>query len=118
MANKGQLNEYEKSKLLRVQENKQRLHQMGIKNIVNSLRSLAESNKTKKKKVKTTHANVRDVDYTPEIGEDSGEDYLEVAKSVEVAKRVIRLSVIFLFSLCVYICSNRFNLFRNNVQSS
>ncbi|KAK1424444.1 hypothetical protein QVD17_19774 [Tagetes erecta] len=87
MANKGQPNDYEKIKLLRVQDNKRRLHELGIKNITDSLASLVESKKTKKKKVKPTHSNARDVGYTPEMGEDNTEDYVEVATSVEVTKK-------------------------------
>lgn len=46
------MNDYERSKMLRVQENKKKLLELGVKNIAKSLTSLVESKKTKKKNKK------------------------------------------------------------------
>ncbi|KAI3682006.1 hypothetical protein L2E82_50317 [Cichorium intybus] len=67
--------DYERSKLLRVQENQERLRELGIKNIAKSLTSLVESQKKEEKKLKSVGTIERDVDF------DSGseEEYREVA---------------------------------------
>ena len=43
------MTDYERVKMLRVQENQERLRELGIKKIANSLTSLVDSQKTKKK---------------------------------------------------------------------
>ncbi|KAI7728955.1 hypothetical protein M8C21_026434, partial [Ambrosia artemisiifolia] len=45
-------NDYEKSRMLRIQENQKKLQALGVKNIDKSLTSLTESDKTKKNKKK------------------------------------------------------------------
>ena len=60
MGNKGKqdqsaqrhMNDYERNKMIRVQENQERLWELGVINIAKSLTSLVESQKTKKKKGK------------------------------------------------------------------
>lgn len=46
------MNDYERSKRLRVQENQERLRQLGVKNIAKSFTSLVEGDKTNKRKKK------------------------------------------------------------------
>ncbi|KAL8205046.1 hypothetical protein R6Q57_010669 [Mikania cordata] len=80
------MNDYEKNRLMRVQENHKRLKDLGVKRIANSLTSLGESKKIKKKIVKPTPTNAADVEYIPHMGDDIEEDYQEFASSVEVSK--------------------------------
>ncbi|KAI3739938.1 hypothetical protein L2E82_30352 [Cichorium intybus] len=82
-----QMNDYEKNRLLRVQENQARLRDLGVKSIANSLTTLVESRKTNKKKVKQTYIGARDVNYIPDLDDDSDGEYREVATSVEVWKK-------------------------------
>ncbi|KAK1432147.1 hypothetical protein QVD17_09039 [Tagetes erecta] len=82
-----QVNDYERNRLLRVQENKKRMHDLGLKKISNSLTSLVETQKLKKKKVKPTFNNARDVDYVLDNDEESEEDYIEVDTSAQVSKK-------------------------------
>ncbi|KAL8252130.1 hypothetical protein R6Q59_035823 [Mikania micrantha] len=65
-------NEYENSRQLRIQENKKRLQELGVKNIVQSL--------TKKTLKQNCHA--RDADYIPESGDD-----IQVGRSVASKKQ-------------------------------
>ncbi|KAI3752843.1 hypothetical protein L2E82_24881 [Cichorium intybus] len=83
------MNDYEKNRLLRVQVNQARLRDLGVKSIAKSLTSLVESQKTKKKKAKLTYTSARDVDYIPDLDDESDGDYREVATSVEVSKKVV-----------------------------
>ncbi|MFS7903625.1 hypothetical protein Hanom_Chr01g00026241 [Helianthus anomalus] len=78
-----QITDYEREKLLRVEENNKKLEAMGLKRIANSL----VDSQMKKKKVKPPYNNVRDVDYIPDNGDDSEEDHQEVNKSVKVSKK-------------------------------
>ncbi|KAK1429896.1 hypothetical protein QVD17_12220 [Tagetes erecta] len=64
------------------------MHDLGLKKISNSLTSLVESQKLKKKKVKPTFNNARDVDYGLDNDDESEEDYIEVDTSVQVSKKV------------------------------
>lgn len=81
------MNEYERIKLLRVQENQQRLQELGIKSIANSLTSLAESQKRKKQK-KQALASDKDREYVPEFDINSEEDNEEeVSAHVVVPKK-------------------------------
>ncbi|CAH1421292.1 unnamed protein product [Lactuca virosa] len=82
-----EMNDYEKIRLLRIQENQARLKDLGVKSIANSLTSLVESQKPKKKQVKPTSTSARDSDYIPDVGDDNDGDYQEVARSVEVSKK-------------------------------
>ncbi|KAL8255312.1 hypothetical protein R6Q59_033533 [Mikania micrantha] len=82
----NQMNDYEKIRLLRVQENQERLKDLGVNRIANSLTSLVESKKTKKKMVKPTQTNAEDVEYIPPMSDDDIEkDYQEFAASVEIS---------------------------------
>lgn len=85
----GKENKYLKARQLRIQENKKKMQNLGLKNISNSLTSLVESQKTKNKKVKPTYHNVRDADYISGNGDDIEEEYQEVETNVEVSKKVI-----------------------------
>ncbi|KAL4575690.1 hypothetical protein LXL04_011774 [Taraxacum kok-saghyz] len=63
-----EMNDYEKNRLSRIQENQARLRDLGVKSIANSLTSLVESQNPKKKKVKTKYTSAsaaRDSDYNP-----------------------------------------------------
>ncbi|XP_042751412.1 uncharacterized protein LOC111921034 isoform X1 [Lactuca sativa] len=82
-----EMNDYEKNRLLRIKENQARLKDLGVKSIANSLTSLVESQKPKKKQVKPTYIGARDSDYIPDLGDDNDGDYHEVAKSVQVSKK-------------------------------
>ncbi|KAD2805475.1 hypothetical protein E3N88_38852 [Mikania micrantha] len=73
-----QVNDYEKIRLLRVEENKKKLQELGVKRIANSLTSLVDSQKIKKI-VKPTNTNANDVDYIPDMGDDSDGDQQQVA---------------------------------------
>ncbi|KAL2938599.1 hypothetical protein RDABS01_022048, partial [Bienertia sinuspersici] len=61
------VNEYEKMRMLRIQENKLRLQELGVKEISKSLRSLCGSQEKKKAKVneKTHFAPEIDLEYNP-----------------------------------------------------
>ncbi|CAH1428093.1 unnamed protein product [Lactuca virosa] len=82
-----EMNDYEKIRHLRIQENQARLKDLGVKSIANSLTSLVESQKPKKKQVKPMSTSARDSDYIPDLGDDNDGDYHEVARSVEVSKK-------------------------------
>lgn len=98
------MNDYEKSRMLRVQENQARLREMGFKNIVRSLTSLAESKKEKKKKKKQVVSNARDADYIPDFGDvDGDENYEEkFTNSVKVRKKQHRAQYIAPMSINKY----------------
>ncbi|KAD4586580.1 hypothetical protein E3N88_24181 [Mikania micrantha] len=81
------MNNYEKARLLRVQENKERLRELGVKSVAKSLTSLVESKKKKKKKVYPTYFNMRDDNYSHEMSDDSDKDNPEVATNVQIAKK-------------------------------
>ncbi|KAD4585478.1 hypothetical protein E3N88_23079 [Mikania micrantha] len=81
------MNNYEKARLLRVQENKERLRELGVKSVAKSLTSLVESKKKKKKKVNSTDFNMRDDNYSHEMSDDSDKDNPEVATNVQIAKK-------------------------------
>ncbi|KAL8211348.1 hypothetical protein R6Q57_005785 [Mikania cordata] len=79
-------NKYEKERQLRIQENKKRLSDLGVKNIVKSLTSLAESQQMKQITVKcNSHAG--DVDYIPSAEDDSKDDDQQVGGSVIASKK-------------------------------
>lgn len=79
-------NEYLKIRKMRVLENQQKLRDLGLKNIVNSTTSLAQSHQMRKKTTKqNTHEG--DVDYIPDPNDDSEVDCQQVATSV-VSKKV------------------------------
>ncbi|KAD4982497.1 hypothetical protein E3N88_19168 [Mikania micrantha] len=81
------MNNYEKARLLRVQENKERLRELGVKSVAKSLTSLVESKKKKKKKVNPTYFNMRDDNFSHEMSDDSDKDNPEVATHVQIAKK-------------------------------
>lgn len=54
--------------MLRVQENKGKLREFGVKNIAKSLTSLVESQKSKKRKKTQRVTNERDTEYLPKWG--------------------------------------------------
>nr|XP_043611982.1 uncharacterized protein LOC122583666 [Erigeron canadensis] len=60
--------------MLRVQENQQRLRELGVKSISTSLTSLADSKKTNKRKEIPKITKERDAEYFLDIGGDSDED--------------------------------------------
>ncbi|KAI7745605.1 hypothetical protein M8C21_027092, partial [Ambrosia artemisiifolia] len=62
-----QVNEYEKIKQLNVLENQKRLEELGIKSILNSMTSLAQSQKAKRKTLKQ-NTNVGDVECVVDVG--------------------------------------------------
>ncbi|KAL4574316.1 hypothetical protein LXL04_021145 [Taraxacum kok-saghyz] len=80
-----EMNDYEKNRLSRIQENQARLRDLGVKSIASSLTSLVESKNPKKKKVKTkyTGTSARDSDYNSSLGDDGDRDYQEVATNAE-----------------------------------
>ncbi|KAL8197969.1 hypothetical protein R6Q57_030020 [Mikania cordata] len=80
-------NKYEKERQLRIQENKKRLSYLGVKNIVKSLTSLAESQQMKQKTVKR-NSHVGDVDYIPSAEDDSEDDDQQVGGSVVASKKM------------------------------
>lgn len=87
------MNDYERSRMLRVQENQGKLREFGVKNIAKSLTSLVESKKSKKRKEKSTVSNDKDLEYIPEFRDDDEGDYpLEVSKSVGASKKVTKLA--------------------------
>lgn len=89
------MNNYERSKMLRVQENKERLRELGVKSIAKSLTNLVESPKTKKRKERPTVINEQDVEYTPDLGGDSEEeDQEDIARSVRLPQKQNRLQYI------------------------
>ncbi|XP_035843987.1 uncharacterized protein LOC118490447 [Helianthus annuus] len=83
-------NVYMEARLARIQENQKRLRELGVKNVVDSMTSLVDSNKMKKKPVKR-NTRAGDVDYIPDPGEDSGddceEDNQQVGRSIVVPKK-------------------------------
>ncbi|KAD6795865.1 hypothetical protein E3N88_06761 [Mikania micrantha] len=74
-------NEYENSRQLRIQENRKRLQELGVKNIVQSLTSLTH-NQTLKKKTLKQNCHTGDTDYIPESGDD-----IQVGRSVASKKQ-------------------------------
>ncbi|KAL8208997.1 hypothetical protein R6Q57_008409 [Mikania cordata] len=68
------VNDYEKRRLLTVAQNKNKLRDLGVKNIANSLNSLVESKKIKKGTVEPTNINANDMDYIPNMDDDSEGD--------------------------------------------
>ncbi|PWA36533.1 transposase, Ptta/En/Spm [Artemisia annua] len=95
MGNKGMHNQgaqkiitdYERSKMLRVQENQQTLRELGVKNIAKSLTSLAVAENTKKRKKKAKVTNDKDVEYNPEESSDTEENYQEISTHVTAPKK-------------------------------
>lgn len=97
------MNDYEKAKLLRVQENQERLKLLGVKNIVNSLPSLVQSKKTKKRKDKTTFNNENDVNYMSDHGGDGDENHSkENDTSVVEPTKVLSLKFCFVYIFFIY----------------
>ncbi|KAI3805289.1 hypothetical protein L1987_27521 [Smallanthus sonchifolius] len=83
-----QVNDYETSRLLRVQENRKKMQDLGLKRIANSLTSLVDSQEMRNKKVKPTYINnTRDEEFMPDNDDNSQEDNQEVETSVEVSKK-------------------------------
>ncbi|GKA20105.1 transposase, Ptta/En/Spm, partial [Tanacetum coccineum] len=81
------MNDYERSKMLRVQENQERLRQLGVKNIAKSFTSLVEGDKIKKRKKKTV-ANDNSVDYNPDSCGDGEKDDYEVATCAKLLQKL------------------------------
>ncbi|KAI3785563.1 hypothetical protein L1987_44683 [Smallanthus sonchifolius] len=82
------MNDYEKSPLLRVQDNKKKIQDLGLKRIADSLTSLVDSQKKKKKKVQPTYINdARDELYIPDNDNDSEEDNQEVDTNIIISKK-------------------------------
>ena len=85
------MTDYERTKMLRVQENQERLRELGIKKIANSLTSLVDSQKTKKTRKKSIAISETNARYFHDHNGETGEDYREeVAASVEAPKKVTR----------------------------
>ena len=83
-----QMNDYEKVKLLRVKENQERLRELGVTNIANSLTSLVQSKKTTKSKDKTS-SNEKDVGNMCNYGGDGeGCHYEEINTHARVPTKV------------------------------
>ena len=80
------MTDYERSKMLRVQENQERLRVLGVKNIDKSLTSLAVAENRKKRQKKGKVTNDKDVEYNSEDASDSEENYQEVATHVTAPK--------------------------------
>ncbi|KAD2804052.1 hypothetical protein E3N88_37429 [Mikania micrantha] len=68
-----QVNDYEKIRLLRIEENQKKLRDLGVKSIANYLTSLVESQKIKKKIVKPSNADKTDADYISDLSVDDVE---------------------------------------------
>ncbi|KAD3336146.1 hypothetical protein E3N88_31665 [Mikania micrantha] len=68
------VNDYEKKRLWTVEQNKNKLRDLGVKNIANSFTSLVESKKSKKRIVKPANTITNDMDYIPEMDDDSEGD--------------------------------------------
>ncbi|GKA94998.1 transposase, Ptta/En/Spm [Tanacetum coccineum] len=81
------MTDYERNKLLRVQENQERLRELGVKNIAKSLTSLAVAENTKKRQKKAKVTNDKDVEYNLEDSVDNEENYQEVATHVTAPKK-------------------------------
>lgn len=78
------MTEYEEARLMRVQECKEKLRELGIKNISQSLTSLVDQSQgNKKRRVSSTHINDGDPDFTYDM-------------EAEVSKKVIGLSIFLL----------------------
>ncbi|KAD6455016.1 hypothetical protein E3N88_09722 [Mikania micrantha] len=77
-------NKYEKERqLIEDTREKKRLSDLGVKNIVKSLTSLAESQQTKQKTVKR-NSHARDIDYIPSAEDDSEDDDQQVGSRVDM----------------------------------
>ncbi|GKD45595.1 hypothetical protein Tco_1270240 [Tanacetum coccineum] len=83
------MTDYERNKLLWVQENQERLRELGVKNITKSLTSLAVAENTKKRQKKDKVTNDKDVEYNPEDSVDNEENYQEVATHVTAPKKLV-----------------------------
>ncbi|MFS7889331.1 hypothetical protein Hanom_Chr00s000003g01605711 [Helianthus anomalus] len=83
------MNPYEKSRMPRIQENQKKLQDLGLENIAKSLRSLAESDKTKKKKKKSIDTSEKDLDVAYISGSDVDveHDYQEAATKISKKKQ-------------------------------
>ncbi|KAK9061396.1 hypothetical protein SSX86_018577 [Deinandra increscens subsp. villosa] len=82
------LNNYEKSRRLRIQENQKKLQALGVTNIAKSVTSLVESCKAKKRKKKPMVTNEKDVEYMPDFDNEGEQDYEEEdATRVRVSKK-------------------------------
>ncbi|KAJ0599736.1 putative transposase, Ptta/En/Spm, plant, transposase, Tnp1/En/Spm [Helianthus annuus] len=83
-SSKRRMNAYERSRMSRIQENQKKLQALGVKNIAKSLTSLAESDKTKKKKNKSMDTSKKDIDveYMPGSDIDVEQDYQEAATKI------------------------------------
>lgn len=86
------VNDYERSRMLRVQDSQGKLQEFGVKNIAESLRSLVDSQTSKKRKVKLMVTNERDVEYIPIFVVIVIEITKEVAKIVASSKKVTNLA--------------------------
>ncbi|KAL8249435.1 hypothetical protein R6Q59_006303 [Mikania micrantha] len=75
-----QVNDYEKIRLLRIEENQKKLRDLGVKSIANYLTSLVESQKIKKKIVKPSNADKTDADYISDLSVDGENDHQQVVK--------------------------------------
>ncbi|GJS26008.1 hypothetical protein Tco_0486628 [Tanacetum coccineum] len=89
----GDTNDYELSKMLRVQENQERLRQLGVKNIAKSFTSLVEGDKTKKRKKKTV-ANDKSIECYPDSCRDGEENDYEVATRAKLLQKQHRTQYI------------------------
>ncbi|KAF5813509.1 hypothetical protein HanXRQr2_Chr03g0099301 [Helianthus annuus] len=88
-SSKRRMNAYERSRMSRIQENQKKLQALGVKNIAKSLTSLAESDKTKKKKNKSMDTSKKDIDveYMPGSDIDVEQDYQEAATKISKKKQ-------------------------------
>ncbi|GJT38186.1 hypothetical protein Tco_0938051 [Tanacetum coccineum] len=84
------MTDFERSKILRVHENQERLRELGVKNIAKSLTSLAVAENTKKRHKKAKVTDDKDVVYNPVNSVHSEENYQEVATRVTATKKLHR----------------------------
>ncbi|KAJ0826980.1 hypothetical protein HanRHA438_Chr17g0820481 [Helianthus annuus] len=112
-SSKRRMNAYEKSRMSRIQENQKKLQALGVKNIAKSLTSLAESDKTKKKKNKSMDTSKKDIDveYMPGSDIDVEQDYQEAA--TKISKRVLISNTDNIISFGFF---SKNSTYRNNVQ--
>ncbi|PWA57151.1 transposase, Ptta/En/Spm [Artemisia annua] len=84
------MTDYERSKMLRVPENQERLRELGIKKIANSLTSLVDSQKTKKTKKKSATISETNAMSSHDHNGETGKDYpQEVSASVGAPKKKV-----------------------------
>lgn len=89
------MNDYEKSRRMRVQENKTKLEALGVKHLANSLTSLVESDTTKRRKKKTIATVEKNVEHMHCSDFDNDLNYEEPATTTISKNVLINTSYIF-----------------------